>query len=424
MKAGALLRSVLSLIPEPARRPLLSWYHFILAALGALAYGHPSRSLLTIAVTGTKGKSTVTEMVHAILEEAGHKTALINSIRFKKGGAPIRNTIGRSMPGRFFIQRFLHEAAQEGCTAAVLEMTSEGARQHRHRFLELDALIFLNLSPEHIESHGSLEEYANAKLEIGRQLMRSGKRPRLMVANADDKESTRYLTLGAEHSLPFSLSANAPFEAGERGGYFTFDGVRIEVPLPGEFSLKNALAAATLARALGISAEVIAKALKRLAEIPGRTQFVEAGQDFLVVVDYAHTPDSLKALCESFPGRRKICVLGSAGGGRDTWKRPVMGNLAEKLCEQTILTSDDSYDEDPRAIIDDIAHGMEKRPEIAVDRREAIRAALRAARRGDAVLITGKGVDPMYGPKGTKREWNDAVVARQELEVLLGKTAV
>src|SRR6202012_2462016 len=199
-----------------------------------------------------------------------------NSIRFKIDTSSEPNLLRMSMPGRFFIQRFLSDAVAAGCTTAILEMTSEGAKQFRHRAIELDALGFTNLAPEHIESHGSLEAYANAKFEIGKQLARSKKRPRVMVANADDPQSGRYLLLPVESALPFTLSAQTPFEFTDRGGYFTFQNEKIALDLPGEFSLKNALAAATVAGAFKVPAFTTAKALSKLGSIPGRAQRIEA----------------------------------------------------------------------------------------------------------------------------------------------------
>jgi UDP-N-acetylmuramoyl-L-alanyl-D-glutamate--2,6-diaminopimelate ligase len=395
-------------------------YHLLLPYLGALWYGFPSRKLLVIAVTGTKGKTTTTELVNAILEEAGHKTALTNSIRFKIGDSEERNTTRMSMPGRFFMQRFLRRAVDAGCTAAVLEMTSEGARQYRHRAIALDALIFTNLAPEHIESHGSFEAYADAKFSIGKALARSPKRPRIMVANFEDPQSSRYLALPVEKRVPFSLVAT-PHESNERGGSFSFDGTDIHVRLPGEFSLRNALAAASLARVLGIPLETIRRALGAVESVPGRAERIEAGQNFTVVVDYAHTPDSLAALYAAYGGR-KICVLGNTGGGRDTWKRPVMGEIADRHCADVILTNEDPYDEDPRAIIEQMASGMKRQPAIIMDRREAIREALSRARANDTVLITGKGTDPsMCLEQGRKIPWSDADVAREEIAKLTGR---
>lgn len=394
---------------------VLSGYHLALALAGALVYGFPSRKLTVIAITGTKGKSSTSEYVNAVFEAEGKKTALVNSIRVKIADMSEENPVGRSTPGRFFLSKTLARAARAGCTVAILELTSEGARQHRHRGIALDALLFLNLAPEHIESHGSYQAYADAKFELGRALMRSPKRPRVIVANSDDAESVRYLALPAEQRLPFSLSSNGPWGAGEDGGYFTFEGVRMNVMLPGEFSLRNALAAATVARAFGIAPNVIAAGVARVTRIPGRAEEIRDGQDFTVVVDYAHTPDSLKALCDAYSGKKKICILGSAGGGRDTWKRPVMGKIAEENCAHVILTNDDPYDEDPKHILDEILSGMKTKPDVIPDRREAIRHAFSLAQRGDAVLITGKGIDPIAGPGGIKIPWNDVTVAREEL---------
>ncbi|MBI2610615.1 UDP-N-acetylmuramyl-tripeptide synthetase [Candidatus Kaiserbacteria bacterium] len=446
----ALKELVHTLVPSPILTRILSAYHFMLASLAAVVYGFPSRFLFVVGVTGTKGKTTVTEMVNIILEEAGHTTALINSIHFKIGEKSEPNLTRMSMPGRFFIQKFLSDAVRAQCTAAVLEMTSEGARQHRHRFIDLNALIFTNFAPEHIESHGSIEAYANTKFEIGKELARSNKRPRFIVANAEDKEATRYLSLPVEYALPFLLAAENA-SADEHGGSFMIDGTRVTISLPGAFSLRNALSAAMLARALGIAPAVIARALEKLKKVPGRAERIEAGpafakasagkQSFTVVVDYAHTPDSLAALYDAYRNVKKICVVSATGGGRDTWKRPVMGHIAEEQCETVILTNEDPYDEDPQQIAEDIARGMSKRPEIIMDRREAISRALEIAlsmskgiprqardpsnQNGIAVLITGKGTDPsICGPRGTKIPWNDGQVAREELEALLKKGTV
>ena len=416
------MRKLKQMLERIIPRRLLSFYHLSLAFLGAVLYGFPSRKILVIGVTGTKGKSSTAEMLNAIFEEAGFTTALLNSIRIKIGESSEPNLLRMTMPGRFFIQRFLSNAVRAKCTIAILEMTSQGAAQYRHRFINLDALIFTNLAPEHIESHGSYEKYADAKFELARELVRSSKRPRIMVANADDNQSVRYLSLPVEKVLPFSLAGCKPWSADERGGHFNFDGLDIRIKLPGEFSLKNALAAATVAQAFGIRSTVIMKALEKIRTIPGRAETIEAGQNFIVVVDYAHTPDSLEALYGAYGTRRKICVLGATGGGRDTWKRAVMGGIADKFCDTIILTNEDPYDENPRAIVGDVAKGMGRKPEIIMDRREAIRRALSLARAGDAVLITGKGTDPCICiAQGGRIPWSDADVAREEVKALLGR---
>lgn len=395
-------------------KSITSFYHLCVALLGAALYRYPSREIIVIGVTGTKGKSSTTEIISAILEAAGEKTALINSIRTKIDQKKERNLEGRSMPGRAKLQRFLRQAVDAGCTYAIIEMTSEGARQHRHRGIDLNALVFLNLAPEHIESHGSYQAYADAKFELARALEASPKRPRTIVANADDKESARYLALPIENRTAFSLAKHVPWETSPEQGFFTYEGQKVEVHLPGEFSLSNTLAATELAYALGFEMADIQKGIANIKRIPGRAERVEEGQNFTVVVDYAHTPESLEALYTAYPGR-KIGVLGSAGGGRDRWKRPIMGAMAEKHCEVVILTSEDPYDEDPRVIALEMAAGMQKKPEIIVDRRDAIRRAFEMAKKGDTVLLTGQSINPMYVQGGKKIPWSDAVVAREEL---------
>lgn len=407
--------SLKHLIPAP----LLSAYHFAVALLSAAYFGFPSRALCVIAVTGTKGKTSTTEMLSAIFEAAGQKSAVSNSIREKIGTDSHKSPSGRSMPGRGHLQRFLRSAVSAGCEVAIIEMTSEGARQHRHRGIALDALVFLNLAPEHIESHGSFEAYADAKFSLGLALARSFKRPRVIVAHQDDAESARYLMLPVEKKVGFSLNIHAP-KSSARGGTFQFAGTTISVSQPGDFSLENALAAAETAQAFGIAVEHIAAGLASVAQIAGRAQRIDEGQDFTLVVDYAHTPESLAALLTTYAPQRRICVLGSAGGGRDTWKRPLMGKIAEEHADIVILTTDDPYDDDPAQIAAEMASGMKKAPEIILDRRLAIRRALELARSDSAVLITGKGVDPMYGKGGAVLPWNDVEVAREELARLRG----
>ncbi|MDP2648584.1 MAG: cyanophycin synthetase, partial [bacterium] len=241
---------------------------------------------------------------------------------------------------------------------------------------------------------------------------------------AEDKEGSRYLSLPVEKKVPFSLKENAPYYADEKRGYFTFRGHRMTTALPGLFNLQNALAASCAASALGIPTENIARGVASVSRIPGRTDHVDAGQDFSVIVDYALTPDALEKLYKTYGDRPKICVFGAAGN-RDKWKRPVLGGIAERYCEQVILTNDVAYDEDPRAIVDDIARGMTSAPEIFLDRRAAIRRALNLAqshpkRSRVAVLITGMGVDTeITAGDGSTVPWNDIEVAREELQALL-----
>lgn len=392
-------------------------------------YGHPSKDITVIAVTGTKGKSTTTELIARILETSGKKTASLSTIQFKIGDTATPNLFKMTLPGRFFLQKFLRQAVDAGCTHAVVEMTSEGARQFRHRFIELDALVFTNLTPEHIESHGSFENYKKAKLEIAKQLAQSAKQPRYIVANADDEHGADFLAVKVEEKLPYRLTDLKLHTLHKDGiGLIFRDGaeeVTIRVPLVGLFNVYNTLAAITLTRALGVSLQTIEQALRTLPGVKGRVEHFYSNKDaskrITAVVDYAHTPDSLEQLYKAFKDIPKVCILGNTGGGRDTWKRPEMAGIAERYCDHIILTNEDPYDEDPRKIVDEMAKGItdQSKLEIIMDRRLAIQTALEKAEDGMYVIISGKGTDPyIMGPHNTKTPWSDAKIVQEELAKL------
>ncbi|KKT38825.1 MAG: UDP-N-acetylmuramoylalanyl-D-glutamate-2,6-diaminopimelate ligase [Parcubacteria group bacterium GW2011_GWA2_44_13] len=375
------------LIPRPVFAFFQPIYHYKMALLAALIYRFPSRKIKVIAVTGTKGKSSVVEIVNAILEEAGYKTAVAGTIRYKIGEKSERNLYKMTIPGRFFVQRFLRQAVNAGC------------------------------------------EYLNAKLAIAREMERSPKKPRAIIANIDDKEGGKFLTADVERKVPFSIHSAENLKEGNGCVEFDWAGEHFSSKLPGKFNVYNILAAASFAKAIGIPTETIATAVKKITGIRGRAQFIRGGQSFDAIVDYAHTPDSLRALYEAFsaprqssgPKRKLICVLGNTGGGRDKWKRPEMGRIADQYCDEIILTNEDPYDEDPRQILKEMEAGITKhRPEIILDRREAIAVAVKKASAGDAVLITGKGTDPyIMGTNGSREPWDDATVIREEISKLI-----
>ncbi|HTK33528.1 MAG TPA: UDP-N-acetylmuramyl-tripeptide synthetase [Candidatus Paceibacterota bacterium] len=408
------------LIPTSIFRIANPLYHRTLAFIAACVYRFPSRHIKVIAVTGTKGKSSTVEIINAILEEAGYKTALTNTIRFKIGGVSSDNLYKMSMPGRFFMQKFLRDAVRHKCDYAVLEMTSQGAITYRHLFIDMDAFVFTNISPEHIEAHGSYENYLNAKISIAKRLGLSGKKNRVMIANGDDKEVEKFLDCDADQKMRFHISDVKPYEIQKDGLRFTFGTQSVSSHLSGLFNLYNILAAITTAQSQGVSNEIIIRAIEKFNGIKGRVELIDAGQDFKVVVDYAHTPDSLEKVYQVFQSSRCICILGGTGGGRDTWKRAEMGRIADEYCDEVILTDEDPYDENPRNIVDDVAKGMTHPPTIIMDRRLAIKEGIERAKTGDVVIITGKGTDPyIMGPQGTKTPWSDAKVAREEIEKIL-----
>jgi len=401
-------------------------YHWLLTLAAAIYYRFPSKKIKVVAITGTKGKTTCTELVSALLEAGGHKTAIVSTLRFKIGDQSERNLLKMTTPGRGAIQKILRQAVDAGCDYAIIELSSEGARQYRHAFIELNALIFTNLSPEHIESHGSYEKYVAAKLSIARALAKSPKAERILVANSDDRETEKFLALNIPHKIRYSLKDAKPYELDETGASFTFDGEKITTQLAGEFNIYNMLAAAVYAKSQGVTLPQIKTGLANFTGVLGRMQKVYSNrhkdkQDFDVIVDYAHTADSLKAAYSVYTGKKKmICVLGSCGGGRDKWKRPAMGKIANDYCDEIILTNEDPYEEDPNQIICDVGTGITKKYETIIDRRAAIRSAIARAEAGTVIMITGKGTDPfLMEANGKKTPWSDAKVAEEELDAFL-----
>jgi UDP-N-acetylmuramoyl-L-alanyl-D-glutamate--2,6-diaminopimelate ligase len=271
-----------------------------------------------------------------------------------------------------------------------------------------------------------MEQYAVAKLSLAKHLESSYKRPRYIVANADDKYGKDFLAINVEARAPFRLTDAEPYSTDEKSVRFVWrGGTLFTVPLPGVFNIKNMLAALTLGDAMGIDERVMQRALEHLKPIAGRTERVEKGQPFTVIVDYAHTPDSLRALFEAYKSSARthqkiIGVIGSTGGGRDTWNRPEKGKVADEFCDIAFITNEDPYDEDPQKIVEAIAKGFtKKKPLVVLDRRQAIRDALKEAKEGDMVLVTGKGTDPyIMLAHGAKEVWSDKKVVEEELSKL------
>lgn len=395
---------------------LLGWYHYCLAFLGALVYGFPSRQLIVIGVTGTSGKSTTVDFICRILEEAGQKVASTSSVRFKVGDKEWKNNLKMTMPGRFMIQSILKQAVDARCRYAVLEVTSEGIKQFRHKFIDFHTAVFLNLTPEHIESHGGFENYRNAKLE----LFKAAKN--LHIINADDENAKYFLHTPAKEKYLFGITNNLADLKAEnisvKNGAlaFTVADTQFNLQVLGGFNVLNALAAISVGLSQNIALGVCKTALDKVTGMPGRLEVV-AKEPFWVVVDYAFTPDQLEASYKSLNSRPLVCVLGSCGGGRDKWKRPVLGKIAAEYCKEIIITDEDPYDEDPLEIMQQVAEGVGQKPHsIVLDRKEAIKKALELAKPEDTVIITGKGAEPlMCVANGQKIPWDDRQIVRDLL---------
>lgn len=417
------------ILPKRLFRALQPPYHYILAFLAAAVYRFASRRLVVIGVTGTKGKTTTVELIRRILEAHGVKVASLSSLQFSIAGHTQPNSSGMTMPGRFFTQRFLREAVQAGCTHAVIEVTSQAVLQYRHRFITFRAAVLTNTAPEHLEAHGGFEPYLRSKLDLFWRL----KPEAVAIINRDDAHASRFraatraavatygrTSIANRKEWPVRLLHETP-----EGIAFELNGDEMTSPLRGMFNAMNILAAVAVGLHLRVPVSSIAKALAGVEPIAGRMEVIQFNP-FLVIVDYAHTPDSLaevygaarrlQGCCEG----KLICVLGSAGGGRDRWKRPEMGRIAAEHCARVILTNEDPFDEDPEDIVAAISSGIGKkharRVKVMLDRREAIAAAIRAAKASDVVVITGKGSEQWIREKnGKKIPWDDRKTIREEL---------
>lgn len=421
------LRTIKKFIPVKVFDFFAPAYHTLLAWTGALAYGFPSRSLKVIGITGTKGKSTTVFLAAKILEAAYPvKVAALGSLGYKIKDKEWPNTLKMTMPGRFKIQKFLAQAKRAGCEYVVMEVTSEGIAQKRHLGITFDCAVFTNLHPEHLERHGSFEAYRAAKQELFKVTRN------IHVVNADDPNASYFGDLPANRKIFYGLSAGdmvaRNVRTDGRTAGFEVMGTRFDVSFGGEFNVYNCLAALATAAMYGVDPPSAAPALAGVKGIPGRMEFIQK-EPFAVVVDYAHTPDSLEQVYQTLgstksqaPSSKLICVLGAAGGGRDRWKRKQFGRLAEQYCDHIVLTDEDPYDENSDDIVRDIMSGFStekvkiKNVEVKMDRKEAIGRALMLAQGGDTVIITGKGSETSMALAGGKKiPWSDAQVARELL---------
>jgi len=425
-------RILKKLIPQV----FLNWYYQFFPLWGAVWHRFPSRKLIVVGITGTNGKSTTVQLVSDILRQAGLKVASLSSICFQIGDKISQNKLKMTMPGRLKLQRFLREAVRSNCQYAVLEVTSEGIKQFRHKFINFDAAIFTNLEKEHIESHGSFEEYKKAKGKLFQ-----GPGVKGAIVNLDDSWADYFLGFPVKERWGYTINPKSKIQnpkketrklnivQGEEIGLFEdhsefiIEGQKFNIPLVGEFNVYNALAAISFGLSQGINLDIMAVALKKPGKIWGRMEFV-IKEPFRAVVDYAHTPKALEgayktlSIGKSGSDRKLICVLGSCGGGRDKWKRPVFGGLASQYCDKIILTNEDPYDENPVKIIEDIEAGLSPGAdyEKILDRRGAIKRALELAVVGDTVIITGKGGEPwICVANGRKIPWDDRQIVREEM---------
>lgn len=424
---------------------ILLFYHYLWSLFFALLYKFPSRKIIIIGITGTKGKTSTSYLVYYLLKNLGFKTALSCSEFFLIDDKIIENKSRLTMPGRGFLQKFLKQAVDSKCEIAVLEVTSEGLMQNRHAFIDFDFAVFLNLHPEHIEHHGSYENYRRDKGKLFKSLeksktqkfLRGSRVKKTIIVNIDDFEADYFLSFKAEQKINFSLESTLTdnylikpsyYKIKKSGIDFIIDNKKFFSPLKTKADLYNILASLSVVKAFGFSINNLDEAIKEFKGLPGRFDIIEA-KGFKIIVDYAHTPHSIEELYKSiislFKPQRLLCLVGSAGGIRDKWKRPVIGEIAAKYCNYIVITDEDPFDEDPNQILKSIEIGaknylaefeIEKPVEIIPNRKDAIFKLVEIAKKGDVIVSIGKGNEPNIVYKDKIISWNEKEIFLEALK--------
>ena len=398
-------------------RNLINLYHGLGGRIANFYFGRPTKNITVIGVTGTKGKSTTCHMISHILEKTGNKVGMISTPIIKIGRTEKLNTTKMTMLGGFKAQKLLKLMVNSGCKYVVIETSSQGLEQNRHWGIKYSAAVLTNIFPEHIEAHGNFENYIKSKLKLW-ESFKNG----ISVLNKDADRVENFIKKSDEDRIIFysPLSKEIWAKAEDR------QTININLGIFGEFNNANALAAIALAYAFGIDIKTAGQALEDFKGTPGRAEIIDEGQSFRVIVDYAHEPKSLKTIYEELNRNKAgkiISVLGSAGGGRDKWRRPELGKLAAEYADIAIITNEDPYDEDPQKIIEEVAQGAIKNGKKLgenlfkiLDRKEAIRKAIDLARNNDTVILTGKGAEQwIMGPGGLKIQWDEREIVHQFL---------
>jgi len=416
------------------------FYHWLIAYLSSLIYRFPSRKMIIIGVTGTKGKTITANFIWSVLNQGGIKTGLISSVVIDFGKRAGLNKFHMTMPGRFALRGLLAQMVKAGCKCAVVETTSEGIKQSRHKGIAYDIAIFTNLSPEHLSSHGgSFEKYKEAKGIMFEALRKNPVKkldnrliPKTIIANNDDIHAPYFLSFSADKKITYSVEKESDYKAEKAeisfsGARFQVRGKKYQLKTLGIFNVYNSLPAIILGHVFGLSFDDVQKGFNALKLVPGRMEKIDIGQDFTALVDYAHEQSSMK---EALKTARRLCgedsrvivLLGAEGGGRDKSKRPAMGMAAAQYADLVVISNVDPYEDEPAEIADDIAKSAERAGKILgknlfviLDRREGITKALSLAQKGDIALITGKGAEQSITINGTKYDWDDRVVVKEEL---------
>ena len=400
-----------------------------MAYVAGAFFGHPARSLKMIGMCGTKGKTTTSYLMKAILEKAGYKTGLIGTTGNMIGDRLLPSNM--TTPDPVELHSILRRMADEGVQAVSMEVSAHAVDMHRLDGIEFEAACFTNLSQDHLDYFGNMETYFNAKKSFFTDGMVHN-----AAVNADDDHGARLLSEISIPKLSYAISANADMyardiEITEEGVRFSMnlqgiDELQISMKLTGMFNVYNAMAAAGMAMIMGVSKEAIREGLESVRLVPGRVEILETRTPYKVILDYAHSPDALENVLNTIRGftRGRLIVLVGCGGDRDRGKRPMMGEIAGTLADFSILTSDNPRTEDPMAILATIEEGI--RPTggkytVIENRREAIRFALDMAAPGDVVVLAGKGNEDYQEIMGIKHPFDERIVVQELLDEKMGK---
>ena len=407
-------------------------------ALGPLAaayYGFPSRRLIVIGVTGTDGKTTTVTLLHSMLKAAGIRAGMISTVSAVLGDREMPTGLHVTTPTAPEVQAYLAGMITAGLTHCILEATSHGLAQGRLDAVDVDVAVLTNITHEHLDYHGSWEAYRDAKAILFRRLSESARKAgqrKTAVINADDPSAEFFRRIPAEQTLTYSLdSPEAVFHAAgivylPEGTRFNVGGLTMRSPLVGRYNVANALAAIAASSALGVPLAAIREGLAAAAPVPGRMERIDEGQDFLALVDFAHTPNSLRQALQTArslvaPGGRLICVVGSAGL-RDRAKRRMMAEIAAELADRTILTAEDPRTEPLESILAEMAEGCRSGGGVegetffrVPDRGEALFRAVSMARAGDVVISCGKGHEQSMCFGEIEYPWDDREAMRAAL---------
>jgi len=420
-----LVKGVRRALPTGAVRQVEELYRKGRVQLVSARYGNPAKHLRVIAVTGTNGKTTTLCFLNEILKEAGFSTAMFTTAVIEIAGQKHINDLNATVASTERMQQFFRDAKRAKVDFVLLEVTSHALHQHKLATVPIEAAIMTNLTQDHLDYHKTMEDYAAAKAKLFKL------EPKFIVLNRDDEwfdyfnqypAGEQKITYGQHEEAEARIEKIKLYKKGSEATVTIDLQTKLELAtaLPGEFNVYNMVAAATTAYVLGLKRSDIVEGAANLESVPGRFERVVEGLGYEVIVDYAHTPDALEKLLQAAKAttKNRVILVFGATGDRDKLKRPIMGELAAKLADRIILTDEESYNEDPQSIRDQVRAGIEKgkgtgkMTEIA-DRREAIEKALAIATKDDTVLITGMGHEQFRIVNGEKLPWNDAAVVRE-----------